>query len=196
MQKRLLKQVEFFTEIDKLKQVLRQNVIIGTDKNEDDAEHSWHLAVMALLFSEYSIDKDIDILKVIKMVLIHDVVEIDAGDTFCYDEIGYRDKDERELKAALRIFGLLPEDQSREMIALWREFEELKTPEARFAACLDRLQPLILNYNTNGHTWRRPGITSDMVLKRNGLLEENAPDLWEFAKKTIEDSVRRGFLKE
>lgn len=193
---RLLKQIYFIEEIDKLKQVLRKNVVIGTERNENDAEHSWHLAIMALLLSEYSIEKEIDILQVIKMVLVHDIVEIDAGDTFCYDEKGYEDKEEREQRAAERLFNIMPPDQAKEVMNLWREFEELKTPEARFAACLDRLQPLILNYKTNGHTWQGPEITSEKVLSRNSLLKDNAPELWEYAKDIIADSIRKGYLKQ
>ncbi len=193
---RLLRQMQFIREIDKLKQILRQNVVIGTQKNENDAEHSWHLAMMAILLSEYSVKKDVDISKVVKMVLVHDLVEIDAGDTFCYDEKGYEDKEEREQKAANRLFNILPKDQADELFALWREFEELKTAEAIFAACMDRLQPLILNYSTNGHTWQKPGVTSEKVLKRNRILEENAPELWEYAKEIIEDSIKKGYLKK
>lgn len=192
---RLLKQIEFITEIDKLKQVFRQNIVIGTLRNENDAEHSWHLAVMAILLSEYAAEKEIDVLRVVKMVLIHDLVEIDAGDTFCYDEKAHEDKEQRERKAAERLFNILPSDQAQEIWNLWHEFEELKTPEARFAACLDRLQPLLLNYNTNGHTWQKPGVTSEKVLKRNRLLEENAPLLWEYAKEVIEDSIKKGYLQ-
>lgn len=193
---RLSKQIKFIVEIDKLKQILRQNVVIGTTRNENDAEHSWHLAVMAILLSEYASDKNIDILHVIKMVLIHDLVEIDAGDTFCYDEKGHLDKKEREQKAADRLFNILPSDQAEEIMALWREFEEMETSEARFAACLDRIQPLILNYNTKGHTWQKPGVTSEKVFKRNDPLRENAPELWEFAKEIIEDSIRKGYLRK
>lgn len=195
LSERLQKQIRFICEIDRLKEIFRQNVLIGSGRNENDAEHSWHLAMMAVLLSEYSAEKDIDVLRVVQMVLIHDLVEIDAGDTYCYDEKGYEDKDERERKAAERLFSLLPGDQAREIWDLWREFEELATPESRFAACLDRFQPLILNVNTNGHTWQKPGITSEKVYKRNGLLEENAPELWEYAKEAIEDSVQKGILK-
>lgn len=191
---RLLKQIQFITEIDRLKEIFRKNVVTGSKRNENDAEHSWHLAMMALLLSEYS-REDIELIRVVKMVLIHDLVEIDAGDTDCYDEKGYEDKEEREMKAAQRLFYLLPEDQAREIWELWREFEELNTPESRFAACLDRFQPLILNVNTNGHTWQNPDITSEKVLKRNGLLEENAPELWKYVKEAIEDSIQKGILK-
>jgi putative hydrolase of HD superfamily len=129
------------------------------------------------------------------MVLIHDLVEIDAGDTFCYDEKGYEDKEEREQKAAQKLFSFLPSDQAKEIWDLWNEFEQLNTPESRFAAGIDRFQPLILNYNTSGYTWQKPEITSAKVLKRNELLEENAPLLWEYAKAMIEDSIQKGFLQ-
>jgi putative hydrolase of HD superfamily len=149
-----------------------------------------------MLLSEYSAVRDLDILKVMKMVLVHDLVEIDAGDTFCYDEKGYEDKDERELKAAKRLFNILPSEQAREIWELWREFEDLETAEARFAACLDRFQPLILNMNTGGHTWQKPGVNSSKVLKRNGLLENNVPELWEYVREVVEDSIKKGILKE
>lgn len=191
---RLSKQIQFIVEIDKLKHIFRQNIVTGTTRNENDAEHSWHLAIMAMMLYEYS-KVPVDVLQVIKMVIIHDLVEIYAGDTYCYDEKGYEDKAEREEKAAEKLFGMLPEDQSEEIWNLWCEFEELKTPEAKFAACLDRVQPLILNYNTNGHTWKRPGVTSEMVLKRNEILKENAPEIWEYAKEIIEDSIKKGYLK-
>lgn len=192
---RLLKQIQFIVEVDKLKQIFRQNVVIGTTRNENDAEHSWHMAVMAILLSEYSADGEIDVLHVIKLVLIHDLVEIDAGDTFCYDEKGQEDKADREQRAAKRLFAILPDEQAQEIYGLWREFEELKTPEARFAACLDRLQPLILNYNTNGHTWQRPGVSSEKVLNRNRMLAQNAPELWSYAEEIIQNSIKNGILK-
>lgn len=191
---RLSKQIQFIVEVDKLKHIFRQNIVIGTTRNENDAEHSWHLAIMAMMLNEYS-KVPVDVLQVIKMVVIHDLVEIYAGDTYCYDVKSNEDKAEREEKAAEKLFSMLPEDQSEEIWNLWREFEGLKTPEAKFAACLDRVQPLILNYNSNGHTWRRPGVTSEMVLKRNEVLKENAPKLWEYAKEIIEDSIKRGYLK-
>lgn len=191
---RLLKQIKFITEVDKIKQIFRQNVVTGSLRNENDAEHSWHFALMASLLSEYAKEK-VDILKVMKIALIHDIVEIDAGDTFCYDEKGYIDKEEREKKAADRIFNILPEDQAKEIMELWTDFEYLKTPEARFANCLDRLQPLILNYNTNGHTWRKLGVNEEKILKRNEPLKENTPELWEYVKEVIEDSIEKGYMK-
>lgn len=192
---RLMKQIRFITEIDKMKQVFRQNVVIGTQRNENDAEHSWHMAVMAVLLSQYSAEAQIDMLKVLKLTLVHDLVEVYAGDTFCYDEKGCEDKADREIKAAKSLFNILPEDQAEEMWQLWREFEELVTPEARFAACLDRLQPLLLNYNTNGYTWQKPGVTSEKVYKRNEMLEESAPELWELVDDIIKDSIKKGYLK-
>ncbi|QNU65414.1 HD domain-containing protein [Ruminiclostridium herbifermentans] len=192
---RLMKQMQFIIEVDKLKKVFRQNIVIGTIRNENDAEHSWHLAIMAMLLSEYSSEKNLDVLKVIKLVIVHDLVEIDAGDTFCYDEKAQEDKAEREQKAADRIFNILPDDQAEEIFTLWREFEERKTPEAKFASCLDRLQPLLLNYHTEGYTWQNTDVTSEKVLNRNRFLEENTPELWEYAKEIIEDSVKRGFLR-
>ena len=193
---RLMKQIEFIVEIDKLKQIFRQNVVIETTRNENDAEHSWHIAVMAILLSEYAKDKDLDILKVVKMALIHDIVEIDAGDTFCYDEKGYEDKEEREQRAAERLFNILPSDQAQEIWDLWHEFEEQRTPEACFAACLDRLQPLILNYYTKGHTWQKPGVTSEKVLKRNDTIRKTAPQLWEYVIEVIEDSIQKGYMRK
>lgn len=191
---RLMQQIEFIVEIDKLKHVFRQSALISDRRKENDAEHSWHLAVMAVLLSEYVKEGSVDLLKVIKMVLIHDLVEIDAGDTFAYDEKGYGDKEEREIKAAERIFGLLPKDQADEIWSLWREFEERKTPESRFAASLDRLQPLLLNYHTEGHTWKMPGVTSKKVYKRMEAIRESTPELWEYVKEIIEDSIRKGYL--
>ena len=195
IEERLKKQIEFIVEIDKLKLIMRQSRLIGTDRTENDAEHSWHLAVMAILLAEYAETKDLDLLKVVKMVLIHDLVEIDAGDTFCFDEKAYEDKACRENKAAERIFNILPQDQAEEIWVLWREFEEMNTPEARFAACLDRIEPLLLNYHTNGHTWKKPGVTSQKALQRIAVLEQGAPKLWEYAKELIEDAIKQGILK-
>jgi putative hydrolase of HD superfamily len=192
---RLQKQIEFIVAIDKMKQITRQNIVIGTDRNENDAEHSWHLAMMAILLAEHAAEKDIDISHVVKMVLIHDLVEIYAGDTFCYDEKGYEDKAEREQKAADRLFNILPADQAQEIMKLWQEFEEMKTPEAGFAASLDRFQPLLLNYNTNGHTWKKPGVSSEKVLKRIDPSRTQAPPIWECAKELIENSIEKGILK-
>jgi len=164
-------------------------------RNENDAEHSWHLALMAIVLSEYSLAQELDLSRVIKMVLVHDLVEIDAGDTFCYDEKANEDKEERERRAAERIFGLLPPDQAEEFKGLWEEFEERKTPEACFAAALDRLQPLLSNYHTNGHTWVKYDVKYDKVIKRNYPIKESAPALWEYVLEILEDSIQKGYLE-
>ena len=191
---RLQKQIEFITEIDKLKHILRQTVLIDDRRRENDAEHSWHLAVMTMLLSEYA-KEEIDLLRVMKMVLIHDIVEIDAGDTFAYDEKGYEDKEERERQAAQRIFYILPQDQAEEVNELWLEFEEKETLEARYAASLDRLQPLLLNYNSEGHTWKMPGVNSEKVYRRMAVIKESIPEIWDFVVEIIEDSISKGYLK-
>jgi putative hydrolase of HD superfamily len=192
---RLHKQIEFIKEIDKLKHILRQSVLIDDRRRENDAEHSWHLAVMAMLLTEYVKDEGIDLLRVMKMVLIHDIVEIDAGDTFAYDEKGYEDKEERERKAAQRIFNILPRDQAEKINELWLEFEAKETPEARYAASLDRLQPLLLNYNSEGHTWKMPGVNSEKVYQRMAVIKESTPEIWDHVVEIIEDSISKGYLK-
>ena len=149
MEDRLRKQLSFILELDKMKNLYRQTYVLHEDRKENDAEHSWHLALMTFLLAEYA-NYQVDVTKVMKMVLIHDVVEIDAGDTYCYDAEGNKSKAEREEKASRRIFGMLPEDQYNEFYELWREFEDSHTKEARFAAVLDRLQPLLLNYTRSG----------------------------------------------
>lgn len=191
---RLHKQIEFIVEIDKLKHVFRQTILMDKSRRENDAEHSWHLAVMAILLKEYAA-VDVDLEKVLKMVLIHDMVEIDAGDTFCYDEKANKDKLDRELVAAERLFCILPEDQAKEIRELWDEFETCETPNAKFAAALDRLQPLLHNYNTDGHTWKNGNVTSDKVLARIAKVGDGAPELWEYAKGLIEECIEKGILK-
>ncbi|ORX24567.1 phosphohydrolase [Thermoanaerobacterium sp. PSU-2] len=191
---RLKKQIEFLKEIDKLKQVFRQTLLMDGTRHENDAEHSWHLAMMALVLSEYASEK-IDVSHVIKMVLVHDIVEIDAGDTFVYDEKGYEDKAEREKKAAERLFNILPKDQAEEIKALWEEFEERKTKDAKFASALDRMQPIIHNYYTNGHSWREHGVKSHQVLERNKIVSEIAPELWQFINDILEDAINKGYIE-
>jgi len=193
---RLQQQIAFIIEIDKLKSIYRQSIIIDKTRNENDAEHSWQLAMMAVVLLEHANTKVIDPLRVIKMLLIHDLVEIDAGDTFAYDDVGHEDKYERELAAAERIFGLLPDDQSVELLTLWKEFEERETAEAKFAAALDRLAPMLLNYHTGGKSWNDHGITSDQVLQRNRHINDGSTDLWEYAKSFIADAVQQGILIE
>jgi putative hydrolase of HD superfamily len=193
---RLKKQIEFIAEVDKSKNIFRRTKIHDGSRRENDAEHAWHLALMAFLLSEYSADSDIDLLKVMKMCIIHDIVEIDAGDTFCYDAAANMDKLEREQKAARRIFGILPEEQGGELKALWEEFDAMETPEARFAASLDRIQPVLLNYLNKGGTWHEHGISKAQVIDRNKHIEKGAPKLWEFISGLIDDAVSKGYLSE
>lgn len=191
---RLAQQIQFIVEIDQLKQVLRQTLLMDASRQENSAEHSWHIAIMAILLAEYAPSPDIDILHVIKMLLIHDLVEIDAGDTFCYDVQGNLDKALREVQAADRIFGLLPEEQGTQLRSLWEEFEAQETVAAKFAAALDRIQPLLHNQQTQGGTWRIHGITRDQVLQRMYPVKEGAPDIWSAVEKIVEDCVAAGYL--
>jgi putative hydrolase of HD superfamily len=191
---RLDRQMQFLVEIDKLKQVVRQTLLIDGGRRENSAEHSWHIAVLAPLLAEYAPDPGIDIARVMQMALIHDIVEIDAGDTYCYDPNAGLDKAERETAAATRVFGLLPADQGERFRVLWEEFEARQTPEACFAAALDRIQPLVHNFKTEGRQWRRHGVRSDQVRDRMRPVREGAPRLWRFAEALIDQSVARGYL--
>lgn len=191
---RLSQQVHFLVEIDKLKQVLRQTWLMDKSRRENDAEHSWHVSLLAVLLIEHAAEPGLDLLRVLKMLLIHDLVEIDAGDTFVYDEVGAQDKPEREERAARRIFGLLPADQGEMLRALWDEFEARRTPDARYAAALDRFQPILHNYFTEGKAWRQHGITSQQVLARNRHMAEGAPALWEHVQALVADAVQKGYL--
>ncbi|MBQ3599793.1 MAG: HD domain-containing protein [Lachnospiraceae bacterium] len=189
---RLKQQMEFMQEIDKLKNIGRQSYITDGKKKENDAEHSWHLAMMAMLLSEYSNEK-IDVLRVMSMVLIHDLVEIDAGDTYAYDTEGNKTKRLREEKAADRIFNILPKDQAKYIRELWEEFEEGKTNEARFALALDRIQPIMLNATSGGRAWEEHHVQLSQILERNKKVEEGSVDLWKFAKEAyIEPNVLNG----
>jgi putative hydrolase of HD superfamily len=192
---RLAQQIQFIIEIDRLKQVMRQTLLTDGSRRENTAEHSWHLAVMASVLAEYA-PEGVNIFHAIKMLLIHDLVEIDAGDTFCYDVQGNDSKAEREAQAALRLFGLLPADQGSELRLLWDEFEAGETPTAKFAAALDRIQPLLHNQQTQGGTWRIHGIRRDQVMKRVAPVETGAPELWPFVMQLIDDCVAAGYLKE
>ncbi len=192
---RLERQIEFILEIDKLKTIFRQSFLTNGSRHENDAEHSWHLAMMILLLSEHANDQNIDAARAMKMVLIHDIVEIDAGDTFAYDEEGHRDKEERERAAAKRLFGLLPEDQGQELQRLWEEYEEQKTPEARFAGALDRMQPILQNYFCQGRSWKQHQIRREQVVERNQRMREGSETLWRFTEKLIDDAVDKGYLR-
>jgi putative hydrolase of HD superfamily len=190
---RLARQIGFIVEIDKLKSVLRQTLLVDRSRRENTAEHSWHLAMMAIALADYA-DRPVDIGRVIQMLLIHDLVEIDAGDTFVYDVAANRDKAAREALAAERIFGLLPANQGSELRALWQEFEARTTSDASFAAALDRLQPLLHNYHTEGSTWRQHGITVDQVIALNRTIADGSQRLWDYTERLIADAVARGFL--
>ena len=192
---RLQRQLEFVVEIDKAKSILRNSLVIESGRRENDAEHAWHVSLMALVLAEYA-DAEIDVDRVIEMLLIHDLVEIDAGDTFIYDTAAREQQAEKERAAADRIFGLLPPDQGAALRARWEEFEARQTPEAKFAAALDRLQPLLLNFHTQGHAWRKHQVRRSQVVAVNASIAEGAPDLWDFARSLIDEAVRRGYLSE
>lgn len=192
---RLSRQLRFIVEVDRLKQVLRQTTLIDGSRRENSAEHSWHLALMATVLAEYA-DGRADVARVLRMLLLHDVVEVDAGDTFAFDVLGYASKADRERAAAERLFGLLPVDQGSELRALWEEFEAAESADARFANALDRLQPLLHNYHTGGGTWKRHGIARGAVLRRMAPIAEGAPELWPFVLQVIEAACAAGYIAE
>jgi putative hydrolases of HD superfamily len=191
---RLERQMRFLIEADKLKEIYRQTILTQSRRPENDAEHSWHFALMVMTLAEHSVHQPLDVLRVLKMVLIHDLVEIDAGDTFAYDTKLMVNQHEREAKAAERIFGLLPKDQTADFRSLWDEFEAQVTPEAKFAAACDRFHPMLLNCLTEGHAWRKHGITHDRVVARNAHIAKGSPLLWEYALKMIDEAVAKGHL--
>ena len=189
----LLNQIEFIREIDKLKYIFRKTKLINSDRPENDAEHSWHLAMMAIVLAGHA-NEPIDLEKVMKMVLIHDIVEIDSGDVFAYDTTKSHDNFDEELKAARRIFGILPEEQAEEFINLWIEFEEMKTPESKFVRALDRLEPLLQNASNNGGTWREFDVKYDKVIEKKKAIKDGSEELWKFAENLIDESVEKGIL--
>lgn len=192
---RLKQQMEFILEADKLKNIKRQTYVSNGSAKENDAEHSWHLALMAMLLGEYSNER-IDTLRVMSMVLIHDIIEIDAGDTYAYDEAGNATKREREEKAAKRIFGILPQDQEKMMWELWEEFEACETAEARFANVLDRMQPLMLNDATGGRAWMEHGVAKHQIVDRNAKVIEGSEEIWSWMKDIIDKNVGLGHIKD
>ncbi len=189
----LLQQISFIKEIDKVKYIQRKTKLFNSDRNENDAEHSWHMALMAMVLAEHANEK-VDILKVIKMVLIHDIVEIDAGDTFIYDTQKNHSNTEEERLAANRIFGLLPKDQAEDFIAIWEEFEAGETKEAKFAKAMDRLEPLLQNTSNNGGTWKEFGVTYDKVHHKKSVIKEGSETIWNYAENLINESVEKGIL--
>lgn len=193
MDERLQKQLDFSLEIDKEKNIFRQTHLSGNGRNENDAEHAWHMAIMAYLLREYSNEK-IDISKVMLMCLIHDIVEIDAGDTYAYDEEGLKSKKDREDMAKERIFSLLPEDQKKELIDLFDEFEEYQTPESKFAHAMDNLQPLILNNSNGGGDWRAHKVTAEQVYKRQSKTRLGSEKLFEITDKLLQENIKKGNL--
>lgn len=191
---RLKKQINFMLELDKMKNIYRQTYVLHENRKENDAEHSWHLAILAFLLAEYA-SVPIDVTRVMKMVLVHDVVEIDAGDTYCYDEAENQTRAEREEKSAQRIFGLLPDDQKEEFYSLWREFEDNQTNDSKFAAVLDKMQPVILNYTKNGISWKEHGVYKEQVEQRCLSSSEASDKLAELIQSIIDDAASKGFLK-
>ncbi len=192
---RFEKQLAFILEADKEKNILRQTHLSGYTRQENDAEHSWHIAMMIYLLKEYANEK-FDVAKAMMMALIHDIVEIDAGDTYAYDTKGMATQKERESKAADRIFGLLPNDQKEHLIALFEEFEEGKTPEARFAKTMDNLQPILLNDYNNGADWRAHNVNKSQVLNRQKSSQLGSEEIWGFVKNLIDNNVKMGNIKD
>lgn len=192
---RLKKQLEFSLEIDKEKNIFRQTHLSGHGRNENDAEHAWHMAIMAFLLKEYA-NEEVDISKVMLMCLIHDIVEIDAGDTYAYDEVNLKTQKEREDKAKERIFSMLPDDQKDILISLFDEFEKGKTPEAKFAKAMDNLQPLLLNNSNNGGDWRIHGVNKTQVYGRQGKTAEGSEILFNLTDILIKENIRKGNIIE
>lgn len=188
---RLQKQMKFILEVDKVKEIFRQTYLSDGSRKENDAEHSWHLALMAVLLKEYA-NEEVDLLKVIPMVLIHDLVEIDAGDTYAYDQAGLATQRERETKAADRIFGLLPSDQAEVFHALWEEFEAYETADAKFAHALDNCQPLFLNDASGGKSWKEHGVHKSQIYKRNEHTAEGSVEIWEYMKTLVDKHIQLG----
>lgn len=189
------KQISFILELDKIKHITRQTYLCDGSRKENDAEHSWHLALMCFVLADYA-NEPIDVLKTMKMVLLHDVIEIDAGDTYAYDTEGNKTKRERELKAADRIFGLLPEGQAQEYRGLWDEFEAMETSESKFANMLDKVQPLLLNHASGGRSWEEHGVKLSQVLRRDERVHEGSEEIWAYAKSLLEENVKAGHLKD
>ena len=192
---RLQKQMEFILEVDKVKEIVRQTYLTDGSRKENDAEHSWHLALMAVLLKEYA-NEEVDLEKVIPMVLIHDLVEIDAGDTYAYDQAGLATQRARETKAADRIFGMLPEDQGTKFRDIWEEFEAYETAEAKFAHALDNCQPLILNDASGGKSWKEHTVHKSQIYKRNEHTGEGSREIWEYMKQLIEKHIQLGHVLE
>ncbi len=190
---RLAQQIQFVLEVDKLKNIIRRTYVSGAARRENSAEHSWQLALMALTLAEHA-NEPVDAAHVMKMVVIHDIVEIDAGDTYFFDDAGAADKAEREQKAAARLFGLLPDDQALELMQLWQEFEARQTPDARFANAIDRVMPLLLNYETQGKSWAEHGICSTDILPRMAHVSGGSETIWQLIQAIVATATAEGYL--
>ncbi|HHF3270949.1 TPA: HD domain-containing protein [Vibrio diabolicus] len=189
------KQLALVIELDKLKSILRRTRVKSAEgRLENSGEHSWHVTLMAILMEEHA-NAPVDICRVMKMLLIHDVVEIDAGDTFVYDTAASQEQAEKEIRAAERLFGMLPCDQEQELLALWHEFEAAQTDDAKYAKALDRLIPMLLNYHNNGQSWKEHGVSREQALTINKRIEFGSVTLWDKAKELIEEATEKGWLK-
>ncbi|HHI5409067.1 TPA: HD domain-containing protein [Vibrio metoecus] len=195
MSERLAQQMNLLMELDRLKSVLRRTRVKSAEgRLENSAEHSWHVALMAILLQEYA-NEAVDIQKVLTMLLLHDVVEIDAGDTFVYDSAASAEQEDKEWQAALRLFGMLPKEQGDALLAIWQEFEAAQSAEARFAKALDRLIPMLLNYHNQGQSWQEHSVTREQALTVNRKIEKGSQTLWEYAQHIIEQASQNGWLK-
>jgi len=195
MTDKLLGQLHFLSEADKMKNIFRQTMLVDRSRQENDAEHSWHLALTALTLFEYCEIKGVDINRVIKMALLHDLVEIYAGDTFAYDAQGNESKEEREKESADKLFSLLPDEQAIEFRSLWEEFDLMQTPDAIYASAIDRLQSLHNIHLSGGYTWEKHGVSADKIYKRMSPVKIALPKLWEFVELTINEGIEKGYIK-
>ena len=191
---RLDQQLKFTAEIDKMTGILRRTMLVDGSRRENDAEHSWHIAVMALIFQEYAV-QSVDVSRAVKMCVVHDLIEIYAGDTFAYDVKGNQDKAQREQTAADKLFAMLPQEQGKEIRELWEEFDAMQTPDAKYAACMDRLQPFLHNTLTQGHTWVEGGTCRPMVEKRMSIIKEFMPQVYPWVEQNIDNAIAKGWLK-
>ena len=191
---RLDQQLRFTAEIDKMTSILRRTMLIDGSRRENDAEHSWHIAVMALIFEEYAAEP-VDVSRAVKMCVVHDLIEIYAGDTFAYDVAGNADKAEREAAAADKLFAQLPEKQGAEIRSLWEEFDSMETPDSKYAACMDRLQPFLHNTLTGGHTWVESGTARSSVEKRMAIIKDFMPEVYKWVEKNLDNAIANGWLK-
>jgi putative hydrolase of HD superfamily len=191
----LEQQIAFIKEIDKLKYIQRKTRLFNSDRHENDAEHSWHLAMMAMVLAQHA-NTPVNVLRVIKMLLIHDIVEIDAGDTFLFDTKKNHTNTEEELKAAKRIFGILPEEQTRELVDLWLEFEEGESDDAKFAKAMDRFEPMLQNASNKGGTWAEFNVSYATVVEKKKKIGNGSKAVWDYASNLLDDSVEKGYLKK